>query len=157
MLLSQMLKTKPLGHWIEEVYIRFTLVENTFSNSPKSLRVKFLGSDGLFCFISIFKFRSFKSTFAMVTSLCELYFRIRRYILLVQMKKVISMHSGSSTSSWKPWIWVKLEVNITMRDIHINVNMNPLTKFTSSSRTTEFNYIVKWIYSLKRPSQSAQE
>ena len=34
-------------------YSRFTFVENTTGNSPKVPRSKFLGSDGLFCFISI--------------------------------------------------------------------------------------------------------
>ena len=37
-------------------------------------RAKFLRSNGLFCFISICKFGSFKNTFAAITSLSELYF-----------------------------------------------------------------------------------
>ena len=68
-------------------YSRFTFVENTISNSPKVPRTKFLGSDGLFCFISICKFGSFKNPFAMITSLLDFYFRFRRFILLVQVKK----------------------------------------------------------------------
>ena len=51
------------------------------------------------CFISICKFGSFKNPFAMITSLSELYLRIRRFFSLVQTKKVISMNYGSSTSS----------------------------------------------------------
>ena len=75
----------------------------------------------------------------MITSLSELYFRIRRFILLVQMKKVISMNYDNSTSSWKPWRWVRFDLIFSMRDIYINSNLNPLTKFTSSSsRSTEF-------------------
>ena len=58
-------------------------------------RAKFLGSDRLFSFISICKFDSFKNPFASTTSLSELYFRFRRFILLVKMKKVISMSYGS--------------------------------------------------------------
>ena len=50
-------------------------------------------------FISICKFGSFKNPFAMITSLSEFYFRSRKFILLVQTKKVISMSYGSSTSS----------------------------------------------------------
>ena len=57
------------------------------------------GSDELFCFISICKFGSFKNPFATITSLSELYFRFRRFILLFQMKKVISMNHGINTSS----------------------------------------------------------
>ena len=56
------------------------------------------------CFSSICTFDSFKNPFAMITSLSEFYFRFRRFILLVQMKKMIYnyMSYGSSTSCWKP-------------------------------------------------------
>ena len=40
-----------------------------------------------FVLVSICKFGSFKSPFATITSLSELYFRFRRFILLVQTKK----------------------------------------------------------------------
>ena len=53
------------------IYSRFTFVENTISNSPKVLRAKFLGSNGLFCFISICKFDSFKNPFTMITRLLD--------------------------------------------------------------------------------------
>ena len=51
------------------------------------------------CFISICKFGRFKNPFAMITSLSELYFRFKRFILFAQMKKVISMNYGSNTRS----------------------------------------------------------
>ena len=101
------------------------------------------GSNWLFCFISICKFVSFKNLFAMITSLPKLYFRIR-LILLVQTKKVISINYGSSTSSWKPQRWVRLDLIFSMRDIYISSNLNPLTKFTSSSRSTKFKDIFPW-------------
>ena len=41
----------------------------------------------------------------------------------------------------------RLDLIFTMRDININSNLNPLTKFTSSSRSTEFKDIVLWIIS----------
>ena len=50
------------------------------------------------CFISICKFASFKNPLRTITSLSELYFRFRRFVLLVQIKKVISMIYGSSTT-----------------------------------------------------------
>ena len=53
---------------------RFAFAENTISNSPKVLRAKFLGSDGLFCFVSICKFGSFKSLFATITNLSTLFY-----------------------------------------------------------------------------------
>ena len=74
----------------------------------------------------------------------ELPFTFRWLILLVQTKKVISMNYSSSTSSWKPWKWVRLDLIFTMRDIHIDSNMNPLTTFTSSSRSSEFKDIFPW-------------
>ena len=111
---------------------------------PKVPRAKFLGSDRLFCFSSICKFGSFKNPFATITSLSELYFRLGRFILLVQTKEVISMNYGSNTSCWKPWIWVKFDLIRMIRDIYINSNLNPLTKFTSSSRSTEFKDIFHW-------------
>ena len=51
------------------------------------------------CFISICKFGSFMNPFATITSLSELYLKIRRFFSLVQTKKVISVNYGSSTSS----------------------------------------------------------
>ena len=119
-------------------------MENTTSNLPKVTRDKFLGSNGLFCFISICRFGSFKSPFTTITSLSELYFRIRRFILLVQTKKVISMNYGSSTSSRKPWRWVRLDLIFSMRDIYINSNLNPHTKVTGSSRNTKLKDIFPW-------------
>ena len=83
---------------------------------------------------------SFKNPFATITSLSEPYFRFRRFIFLVKTKKVISMNYGCSTSSRKPWRWVILLV----RDIYINSNLNPLKKFTSSTRSTEFKDILPW-------------
>ena len=94
-------------------------------------------------FISKCKFGSFKNPFATVTSLSELYFRIKRFISLLQTKKVISMNSGSNTSSWKPWKWARLDLILFMKDIYINSNLNPRTKFTSS-RSTEFKDNLPW-------------
>ena len=39
---------------------------------------------------------------------------------------------------------MKLELILSMRDININTNLNPLIKFTSSSRSTEFKDILLW-------------
>ena len=70
-------------------YSRITFVENTISNSPKVLRTKFLESDGFFCFNRMCKFGSLKNTLTAITILSELYFRLRRFILLVQTKEMI--------------------------------------------------------------------
>ena len=73
-------------------YSRFTFVDNTIhqkSREPSFWEVI------LFCFVSIWKFGSFKSPFAMISNLFELYFTI----LLLKTKTVNSMNYGSSTSS----------------------------------------------------------
>ena len=73
-------------------------VENTIDNSPEVTRAKFLGSDGFFGFSGICMFGSFKNPFKVITNLSELYFRLKRFILLVQMKEMISMNYDSSPS-----------------------------------------------------------
>ena len=37
-----------------------------------------------------------------------------------------------------------LDLTLSKRDIYINPNLNKLTKFTSSSRSTEFKDILPW-------------
>ena len=106
----------------------------------KSRGPRFRGVIGLFCFISIYTFRSFKNPFATIINLSELYFRFRRFILFVKTKKMISMNYHS----WKPRRWVKFDLMLTIKDIYINTNLNPLTKFTSSSRSSEFRNILQW-------------
>ena len=107
----------------------------------KSRGPRFRGVIGLFCFISIYTFRSFKNPFATIINLSELYFTFR-FILFVKTKKMISMNYHS----WKPWRWVKFDLMLTIKDIYINTNQNPLTKFTSSSssRSSEFRNILQW-------------
>ena len=89
----------------------------------KNMRAKFLRSDWLFCFMNICKSGSFKNPFATITSLPDLYCRLK-FILLVQTKKVISMNYGSRTSSWKSWRWVRLDLISTMKDIYIQTLNN---------------------------------
>ena len=97
-----------------------------------------------FVFFWIWKFGSFKNSFATITSSSEIFFTFRRYILLVQTKKVISMNYVSSTSSWKLWKWVRLDLMLTMRDVDIDSILKPLAKFISNSRSTEFKDILTW-------------
>ena len=67
-------------------------------------------------------------------SLSEFYFGLRRPILLVQTKELISMSCGSRKGSSKPW---RFDLKFTLRDIHINSSLNSLTKLTSNSRSTK--------------------
>ena len=53
------------------------------------------------------------------------------------------MNYGSNRSSWKPWRWVRLDLILSIRDAHINSNLTPLKKFTSS-RSPEFKDILPW-------------
>ena len=89
-------------------------------------------------------FGSFKNPFATDASLSDIYLRFRRFILLVQNKKDISLKYGSSKSWWRPWRWVRLDLTLTMRDTYIKSNLNPLTNFNSSSRCTEVEAILSW-------------
>ena len=96
---------------------------------PRSgLKVKFLGSDVLFCFISACNFGNLKNPFATITSLSELNLRFRKFILFIQMEKVISMNNDSNTSNWKLWRWVRLDLIFMLRDIYsqkrISINTN---------------------------------
>ena len=59
-------------------------------------------------------------------------------------EKMISMNYSTSTSCWKPWRWVRLDQILTIRDLYIDSSLNPLAKFTSSSRSTEFKDILPW-------------
>ena len=94
------------------------------------------------CFINISKLNIFKNPFTTITSLSELYCSCRRFILMVQTKYLVSVSCSSSLSSCKPWRWVKLDLIFTMRDICINIIFNPLKKFSSSRRSTEFKDLV---------------
>ena len=80
------------------MYSRFAFVENTIGNLPKVPRVKFLGSDGLFCFTGIAEFGSYKNPFATITSLSELYLDSEDLRCWYKQKKVISLNYGSSTT-----------------------------------------------------------
>ena len=75
----------------------FTALLDIHQKSCEKLQ-KFLGSNRLFCFIIISKFRSFKNPFGRITNLSECHFRCRRMILLVQTK-VISVSYDSSSNS----------------------------------------------------------
>ena len=59
-------------------------------------------------------------------------------------KNEISDFYGSKTSSWKTWRWARLDLIFTRGDIYISLNLNPLTKFTSRSRSTKFKDILPW-------------
>ena len=53
----------------------------TIHYSLKVTKVKFLGSDTLFCLISINNFSCFQNPFVTITNLYELHFRRRRFAL----------------------------------------------------------------------------
>ena len=63
--------------------LRTLLVISNMPNVPKPTFWEVMD----FCFSSICKSGSYKNTFAMITTLSKLYFRFRRFILLVKKKK----------------------------------------------------------------------
>ena len=72
----------------------------------------------------------------MITSLSE-------YDIYAGGKNKRSDFYGSSTSSWKPWKWMKLDLIFMMRDKSIPARTHP-QKFSTSSRNTKFNDILSW-------------
>ena len=73
---------------------------------------------------------------------------------LVRTKEFFSMSYDSNTSSWKRPRWVRLDLMFTLKDIHINSNLDP-----SNRRSTKFKGIfpkvsLKWS---QKPSQPAEE
>ena len=66
----------------------------------------------------------------MITSLSELYFRFRWFIVLLKTKKMLS----------KKQRWVRFDLILTMRDTHTISNLNTLIKLTSSSGSTVQKY-----------------
>ena len=97
------------------------------ANSPKVQRATFLGIGGLFCLISMCIIGSFKDPFAEITSLSELYFRFKRFILLVEMKTVTSVKYDS-----------KWALSVTVRDPSKKVHQlsKVKTEFTKSISST---------------------
>ena len=78
----------------------------------------------------------------------KLQFRCRGFILLTKTKEAIFMGYSSSTSSWKPYRLLILDLIFMIRDMCINFILDPLTKFTSSSRGINFTDILPWNISL---------
>ena len=73
--------------------------------------------------------------------------------MLVQTKKLISMNYSSSKSIWKPWIWVRFIVwglKVYMSEIYTSIPVwtqfqsETITKFTTTSRKSEFKDILPW-------------
>ena len=95
-----------------------------------------------FVLLAYAKLAASRTPLQRLLALSELYFRFGRFMLL---KQAADNHAAeSSTSSWKPWRWVRFDLILKMRDIYISSSLNPLTKFTSSSRSTEFEDILVW-------------
>ena len=82
-----------------------------------------------FCFITINPFDSFKNHFATIAGLSKLGFRDRRCSLSIKMKETLSTSYCSSTSSWKPYKWMKLDLILTMRDLNISCNLINISIF----------------------------
>ena len=123
-------------------YSRFTIVENTISNSPRSWQPSFLEVMDSFVLVTYTSLVASKTLLLQLLT-CLNFTLDSEDLLLVQMKKLIPMNYGISTRSWKSCKWVRLDLIFTMRDICISLNLNPLTKFTSSSsRRTKFKDIL---------------
>ena len=106
-------------------------------------------------FYIISTFGSFRNPFARVSSLSQLPFRCRRFILLAKTKSAIFVSYGDSKGSCKLLRWTRLNLTFRKSDISINLNFNSVSAeeaimtFTLSSDRSSF--ILK--RSQKCPSQ----
>ena len=99
-----------------------------------------LGEVILFSFLRIRKFGSSAKLLACLNFI----FKPRRFIFLMQAKKLISMSYGSSASSQKSWRWMRLDLIFMIGDIYKNSNLDPLTNFSIRSRSTKLKNILFW-------------
>ena len=120
---------------------KFSILLRTLLAIPQKSQEPNLWRVIIFCFIPISTFGSFKNPSTTNTGLSELGFKCWRFVLLVETKEVISMSYGSSISSWKSLRSVRLGTTFMMRDIYINSNLDPITKFTRSKRSSELKDI----------------
>ena len=143
--------------WSDVEYNTSRLLHRSPNRSPKVLRAKFLGSDGLFHFISS-KFGSFKNLFAMICKLvCKL--------MILQLACLdFTLDAGDLRSWFKQKVgffelWQQRTENhgeewgliLTMRDTCINSILNPLTKSQTcklSRFSRETPGLEVWIYML---------
>ena len=123
-----MQKTIHLGRWRK--YSRFTFIENTISNFPK---------------VSSFVLLVYASSVASRTILWRLLFCLN--FTFDSEDFVSTNEKGHFREPWQQHKQLKtMEISeawsdtliLTMKDIYIIFNLNPLIKFISSSRSTEF-------------------
>ena len=105
------------------------LLRTLLAICQNSQEQSFWEDDGLFCFISICKFGSFKTPFAKGTSLSELYFT------QAELKWFLWTMAENYGDEWS-LTWY-LQWGIFSK-------LTPLIKFTSISRSTEFKDILSW-------------
>ena len=113
------------------------------------MKAKFLGSDLLFCFISICKLGSFKNLFATINSLSKLYFRFNR---------VYSVGANEKSDFYELWqqykqlktIEMRLELILTMKGIYIDFQPESTKKITRSSRCTELKDILNDVQNISQ-------
>ena len=76
---------------------------------------------------------------------CNNYFRFRRIYSVCTNEKSDCYELWQQHKQLKSMeIRMRSDLIFTMRDTYINVNLGPLTKFTTSSRNTEFKDILPW-------------
>ena len=120
---------------------RFTVLEETIWNSPNFIRTflgKFLGHNRLLCFIIIHEFSHFRNSLTTVASLPQ-FTLYQIYLFCVVKTKELIFYSHKNLKLWMFSMILSLEQYIT-----INSNLNPLTKFRISSRSTQLGYILPY-------------
>ena len=124
-----------------EGIVDLPLLRTLITIRQKSREPSFWKAIKYFVLIEYARLAASRTFFAIITSLFEFYLRFKN-LLYWYKQKCVFYELQQSKSSWKPCRWVRLDLIFTMRDIYINSNMNPPTKFTNSSRCTEFKTIL---------------
>ena len=66
------------------------------------------------------------------------------YLVPTVLKSCISHWLWQKRKELRPWKWMRLHLIYNMRNIYINSNLETLTQFSSSCRSTEFKNIIPW-------------
>ena len=139
-------------------YSRFTFIENTIAICLKSAEPSFWEAMNLFVLLAYASLAASRTLLQQLLTYLKFPLDSEDSFCWYKQKKRISINYGSSTRSWKPWKWVRIDLQLTMTDIYIISNQIPHTKFTSSSsRSTKFKDIFPWNISqmIAKTAQSA--
>ena len=138
-----MQKKTPPRCWID---CRLTFVENTIGNSPKVLTAKFLGNNGSFVILAYASLAASRTllqqllaclNFTLESEDLSLWYKRKKWFLWIIVAAQAAENYGDEWRLTWYFLW-------GIYTLYIHSNPNPLTKFTSSSKTNKFKDILPW-------------